>query len=408
MKNDTLVYLIDEISINRFTTTNGFMLKKMSKNFKKIFILNFVNYKKKLKFFIDLNKKVKAEKNDLSKFKLPKNINLIHIKSDEDFTKFCESKNVIGIDLLGRGLVDLPIHFLLKKNNVKLIQISNIGNIQFALKIDRSSLVSGLKFFLDKKISKYIYLIFSNLFLIPKIEVRFISHASILRSINRNFIKKFFYKLNLFITKKIVNVNSISFDQFNINQKRLKEHYIVFLDHDINAPEDSYLSRKKINQKKHYKDLKNFLKKLSKTFKKKVVVTIHPRDKIHLKKKIFSNYKVVKYQTIEYINKAYLVVFFESSAVINAIFLKKKMITITSDHLSDNMKIGSLSYQTKAGITHLNIQKDTNFDKLELLKKLNKSKKKYKNFINTYIRTDKNKIGYKKIIRIIKSEFTKF
>ena len=84
------------------------------------------------------------------------------------------------------------------------------------------------------------------------------------------------------------------------------------------------------------------------------------------------------------------------------------MITITSDHLSDNMKIGSLSYQTKAGITHLNIQKDTNFDKLELLKKLNKSKKKYKNFINTYIRTDKNKIGYKKIIRIIKSEFTKF
>jgi hypothetical protein len=408
MKKDTLVYLIDEISINRFTTTSGFMLEKISKNFKEVFIINFVNYKKKLNFFIDLNKKIKVEKNDLPAFKLPKNINLLHVKKDEDFSKFCESRNVIGIDLLGRGLVDLPIHFLLTKNNVKLIQISNIGNIQFALKIDQSSLISGFKFFLDKKISKFIYLIFSNLFLIPKVEVRFISQASILRSINRNFIKRFFYKFNLLITKKIVNVNSISFDQFQINQKKLKENFIVFLDHDIKAPEDSYLSRKKINQKKHYEDLKNFLKKLSKTFKKKVVVTIHPRDKIHLKKKIFSNYKVVKYQTKEYINKAFLVVFFESSAVINAIFLKKKMITITSDHLSDNMKIGSLSYQTKAGITHLNIQKDTNFDKLELLKKLNKSKKKYKNFINTYIRTDKNKIGYKKIIRIIKNEFTKF
>ena len=47
MKTNTLVYLIDEISINRFTTTTGFMLKKFSENFDEVFVLNFVNFKNK-------------------------------------------------------------------------------------------------------------------------------------------------------------------------------------------------------------------------------------------------------------------------------------------------------------------------------------------------------------------------
>ena len=150
MKANTLVYLIDEVSLNRFLATSGFMLEKMSKNFKEIFILNFVDYKKKFNFFIDLNKEVKAEKKEVSPFKLPKNIKLINIKSDKDFTKFCIYRNVIGIDLLGRRLVDLPIHLLLAKNDVKLIQISNIGNIQFTLKID-NILIGFIKSFTQMK-----------------------------------------------------------------------------------------------------------------------------------------------------------------------------------------------------------------------------------------------------------------
>ncbi len=407
MKNDTLVYLIDEISINRFTTTSGFMLEKMSKNFKEIFILNFVNYRKKFNFFVDLNKTVKAEKRDVSPFKLPKNISLIYVKSDQDFTKFCKSRNVIGIDLLGRRLVDLPIHLLLAKNDVKLIQISNIGNIQFTLKIDDSSLIKGLKYHLDKKVSKYLYYLLANLFLIPKVEIRFISNANILENINNSLIKKILYKFKFFITKRIININSISFDQFHSNKNKLSENYIVFLDHDLASPDDQYFGHKKINEKKHFADLKFFLKNLSQTFKKKVIVTIHPRDKLSLKKKIFSNFKVVKYQTRDYINKAFLVVFFESSAIINAILLKKKIITITSDYLNENMKLGSKRYQNQAGIYHLNVQNKLDFDKKTLLKELNKSKVKYKNFINTYIRPDKNKIGYEKITRIIKNEFFK-
>jgi len=407
MKANTLVCLIDEVSLNRFLATSGFMLEKMSKNFKEIFILNFVDYKKKFNFFIDLNKEVKAEKKEVSPFKLPKNIKLINIKSDKDFTKFCIYRNVIGIDLLGRRLVDLPIHLLLAKNDVKLIQISNIGNIQFTLKIDKSSLIKGLKYHLDKKVSKYLYYLLANLFLIPKIEIRFISNANILENINNNLIKKIFHKYKFFITKRIINVNSISFDQFHSNKNKLSENYIVFLDHDLASPDDQYFGHKKINEKKHFTELKVFLEDLSQTFKKKVIVTIHPRDKLSLKKKIFSNFKVVKYQTRDYINKAFLVVFFESSAIVNAILLKKKIITITSDYLNENLKLGSKRYQNQVGIYHLNVQNRLNFDKKTLIKELNKSKVKYKNFINTYIGPDKNRIGYKKIIKIMKNELLK-
>ncbi len=408
MKTDTLVYLIDEISINRFTTTTGFMLKKISENFDKVFILNFVSFKNKFNFFINLNKNTVVENNDKSQFKLPKNVKLININTDYELSQFCKNKNVIGIDLLGRRMADLPIHFLLAKNKIKLIQITNIGNIQWGLKINPKYFLKGFKYYFDKKISKIIYYIFGYLCLVPRVEIRFISNSSILESINKNILKKLFYKFRLLNTKKIINVNSISYDQFEKNKKKNCEKYIVLLDHDISSPDDVYLGNPvKINEKAHFKELNIFLKNLSKTFKKKIVIALHPRDQLSKKKKIFSNFKVVKYQTPEYINKAFLVVFFESSAIINAILLKKKIISITSNRLSKNMEDGSLRYQRNVGIIHLNIQSSINFEKKNLLQKLEKAKFKYKNFIEKYIQPDKNNIGHLKIIKMIKKEFFK-
>ena len=408
MKSNTLVYLIDEISINRFLTTSGFMLEKISENFSKVFILNFVKYKNKFDFFINLNKNFGDDSNDKTQFKLPKNVKLIYIKTDNELNEFCKNRNIVGIDLLGRRMADLPIHILLAKNKIKLIQISNIGNIQWDLKINPRLLVRGFKYHFDKKISKVIYYILGFLYLIPRVEIRFSSNSSILESINKNIFKKFLYKLRLFRTKKIINVNSIAFDRLKENKKKITEKYIVLLDHDTSSPDDVYLGNpKKINKKKHFEELNIFLKNLNNTFKKKIVIALHPRDNLSDKKKIFSNYKVVKYQTPEYINKAFLVVFFESSAIMNAILLKKNIISITSNRLSPNMIDGSLRYQRRVGIIHLGIQDVIKFEKENLLQKLKGSKNKYKNFIKKNIKPDKNVIGHLKIIKIIKKEFFK-
>ena len=100
-------------------------------------------------------------------------------------------------------------------------------------------------------------------------------------------------------------------------------------------------------------------------------------------------------------------VFFESSAIMNAILLKKNIISITSNRLSPNMIDGSLRYQRRVGIIHLGIQDVIKFEKENLLQKLKGSKNKYKNFIKKNIKPDKNVIGHLKIIKIIKKEFFK-
>ena len=71
-------------------------------------------------------------------------------------------------------------------------------------------------------------------------------------------------------------------------------------------------------------------------YNKKLVVCIHPSDNLELKKKYFPNIKVVQYQTIENIYKAFLVLFIESSAIVDAIFHKKRILTLISNYLREN------------------------------------------------------------------------
>ena len=53
----------------------------------------------------------------------------------------------------------------------------------------------------------------------------------------------------------------------------------------------------------------------------------------------------------------------------------------------------------------MNIEEETKLSKKKLLINLEKSKKKYAKYINTNIRPDKNNLGYKKIIYIIRKNF---
>ena len=94
---------------------------------------------------------------------------------------------------------------------------------------------------------------FGYLCLVPRVEIRFISNSNILESINKNILKKLFYKFRLLNTKKIINVNSISYDQFEKNKRKNSEKYIVLLDHDTSSPDDVYLGNPvKINEKAHF------------------------------------------------------------------------------------------------------------------------------------------------------------
>ena len=128
-------------------------------------------------------------------------------------------------------------------------------------------------------------------------------------------------------------------------------------------------------------------------------------DNLELKKRLFADFKVIKYQTRENIFKAFLVLFFESGAIIDAILLKKRIATLFSKTLDENQIKHGENYMKEVGIIKINIEDETAFDKDDFLFKLDKAKENYSDFIESNIAPDGNNIGYEKIIKTLKERF---
>jgi hypothetical protein len=128
-------------------------------------------------------------------------------------------------------------------------------------------------------------------------------------------------------------------------------------------------------------------------------------DNLELKKKLFADFKVIKYQTRENIFKAFLVLFFESGAIIDAILLKKRIATLISKILDENQISHGESYMKEVGIIKINIEDETAFDKDDFLFKLDKAKENYSDYIESNIAPDGNNLGYEKIIKTLKERF---
>ena len=93
-------------------------------------------------------------------------------------------------------------------------------------------------------------------------------------------------------------------------------------------------------------------------YNKKVVVCIHPKDNLKLKKKYFPNINVVQYETRENIYKAFLVLYFDTSAIVDAILLKKRILTLFSNFAGEIPYNIGQNYVNKAGLLYINIEEE--------------------------------------------------
>ena len=140
-------------------------------------------------------------------------------------------------------------------------------------------------------------------------------------------------------------------------------------------------------------------------YNKEAIVCLHPTDNLELKKKYFPNLEVVQYQTMENVYKAFLVLFIETSAIVNAILLKKRILSLISNFLGENVINQGSMWVRKVGLLNINIEDEIKIDKNKLLSKLDDAKNNYTNYINSYIAPDGNNLGYEKIIKILKERF---
>ena len=157
--------------------------------------------------------------------------------------------------------------------------------------------------------------------------------------------------------------------------------------------------------KDHYIKLNNLLNLLSKTYKKKVIISIHPLYDQKKTEKRFKDFQVIKMKTEELINNSFMVLAFDSSAILQALRLKKKIISIRSNLFFQGKKYNSDLYAERVGLKTINIDEDIKFDKKQLIKELEKNVGKYEHYLNKYSSKNISMSGSKQIISIIKKRY---
>ncbi len=398
----------DNKNFRRILSNNFHTFSKIINNFEKIFILDIHNLKT-FKNKNDLDKNIINElfPNSNIKFSSPRNF--------LELIKFLKNKKIIALHMFGTSYNEIVLNFFLRFFDIKFFQINNIGNVQYGSYSISNNKTLGVISYLKKNLSHKITVFLSNLGIIHKINMRFISNSDYFKYKKLSIKNKIFNFFNLSYVNSLILINSRSYDIFLENKLAVDDSLITVLDEQLNEPQWTRY-RKRFNNEQinlHYNKFNSYLKKLSIILNKEVIICIHPSDDLEYKQKIFKEFKVVKFQTRENIYKSFLVVFFESSAIIDAILLNKNITTVQSSILDKNQIASGIHYvnELSAPISNIDIMSEINFDKNYLIeKKIIKSsselKKNYNNYIKKYICADrKNLTGVGKIVEMIKDKY---
>ena len=407
----TLALLTSFYNLNATLNIREDFFEISSKRFKTIYIINSDN----LNFFSKFEKKhsYRKDKNDKIYKKLPNNIKFINPRNSKDFINFSKNKNLLIINNIGKSFFRLKIHFLIKKINCKQILINNLGSIggmKAHIEINHPIKFLSYNLFqnLFKKIITPLLIIFG---FVPRVDLHFTCKKKELDNAKKSFLKGFLLKHKLLYSRDYKIINSRAYDDLLRDKVKKEEKYIVHLNAEMNGPHEIE-TRGKLNEdivKQHYFHLRKFLNKLSADYKKPVIVCVHPNiKKKELNNFIRSNYlkgfKIVQYKTKYYINKSFLVTCFDTSSVVFAAILKKKILGLWSRFMDVNQIQHSKTYPKIIGFQRINFE-NFNYDKKNFLKLLNKNTNNYNSFIKNYHCHKKNVKGIDEIISIIKKKY---
>ena len=379
MKKTELIFLISFSAIEAYLNFQKNFITLASKNFKEVYFMNSDN----LKLFPEefaIRKKLNKEMYK----KFPKNIKFFNPTNFYQVDKFLEKKNPLVINNIGRTFEVYGILRYLKKKQISQIILGNIGNLQATVYYWQKYNLNIIKYFFTKLFSRWFSTCLVFLGILNPIEIRFVSNKKIFYGFKKR-IENPIYRFLPKYYKDLILVKSKIFDDIEKEKKTTSEKYIVHLDQ---YPE--YREMKVVKEldgpsiQKHYEKLNILLEKLSKMFNKEVVISIHPLYNQKKTEKRFKKFKVFKFKTEELIKKSFLVLCFDSSAILQAIKLKKKIIAIRSKLFFGGKKYNSDLYSERIGLKTLNINEKIILNKKKLLNELNSNIKKYDKYLNEY------------------------
>lgn len=307
--------------------------------------------------------------------KIKKKKNTILIKSYYQLYKFLDkNNNIYVLDLLS-------FNFKLSTNILRLIIRSKSKPILYVHGLrfrPKTNLKNNSLFEYFNKISNFIFkFLFKN--------IVFKKHHIFISGTYR---EKMHEKLSNLNINYIVSKDYVKLKNVRIHLKPYNS-YVVFIDEDVPNHIDYKLSNIKspISEKKYYKKLKFFFKKIESIYNTKIVIALHPKSKIK-KIKEFQSFKIFKGKTEALIKNSSFVMFHASTAISYAVILKKPILSLTCNEFYKSYFIEEINQ-----ISKLLSSKIINIDLLNNFKstKLNISKMSYNNYINNFIKHPKSK-----------------
>lgn len=342
--------------------------------------VSFLHKQKKNKSKIYLRYKNLFELNKSNFFK-PNNINEFDLIIKKN-------KNVLFYNHFLKELKYYSINRSLLKLNIKSFYVSSLGYNPISFNYVNSSYIKKIAYFLKYRSSYYIFrfLLLFNLFL--KIDIHFEASDYIVKSIKNSLsfkIKNKFKSFDISYYKKIIKINSKHYDEMLLKKYPIKKEYIVFIDGmpfdhaDVLRREGSLL---KENRNLYYKNIKKLFLQLSKIYKKKVIICLHPKYQKNRIRKDFEGFVWKMHQTEKYIAKSFMVVVLESSSIVQAVLLKKKILTIHGRIIGEHGNKRCLAYARDLGLNKIDIGKINTWR----LNKIKFNKKKIHKYYDNYIK----------------------
>lgn len=375
---------------------------------KKILYHVFENYNKRKYidniFFKEINSKFKVKIIDISFLKKNKFFEkkIYYPKNFHEIRELIQKKDSIFISHLENNINTFRFLNLIHKNKKKLYKINNSAALeQYKVILNKNLFFNIQKLFkykFKKKLFTIINIILIYLNLLPKIDIIF--------ECSQNKIRKY----NKIIFKKIIRINSNSYDKLIYNKTSIKKEKIVFLDSNFSHNDRIYLdsnpSKKQYIEYLH--QLKSLFEIIEIKFNSKIIICLHPTTDIKIFKSIFKKNNIIKGKTDFYVKKAKLLLFHESSSILDAIILNKKIINLQSALMGKYFQYRNELYNKEIKLKKINLE-----DNFINIKEINTQKqKRYKSFIKLNLTSNikqynklKNinfKINSKKFIKLKK------
>jgi hypothetical protein len=377
MIKSTLIYILEDKTL-KFAIEKPYFFQdffKLKKSFKNSYVINVSN--------LTLNKNL-DNVNELLK---SHNVDYFVPKTLDELENFFKDKECIGFLKLYHHIKYHKILRILKKNSVRLIQISSFNFIFEQKLFKKKPLKHSLKILYNIRILNYMHRIMTILGFYPRIAIHFESDQSRIDLINISLSKKlekFFPFLKFSFYEKIIRINSKYYSNTLTKKIVNQEKYITLCDSPL--VHGDLTLKEGINDKEnieiYYKKLHAFLDRLKLVFEKEIIICIHPKgvyDEFENFRLLKKHYKVILNQTEEYIEKSFLVLFTVSSTYNHAIIQGRNIALIKSKHIGSTASQQILTIKKELDLFAFDIDGANNFDNSCFSKIIN-SKKRISNY----------------------------